>query len=492
MAGTRMVVVGGDAAGMSAASQARKRRKPEELEIVAFERGRHTSYSACGLPTTPATSSRTGTTWSPGPPRSSPTRPSRSAPAMRSTRSTWRRGGSGSATSRPAAWSRSRGTCWSWPPAPEPLRPPIDGIDLPGVYGLSVLEDGIELRKAIDAGPERAVIVGGGYIGLEAAEALVSRGVPTALVEAAPQVMGQLDPDMGELVSKAVRDIGVELYLEEEVAAIEGDGRVRAVRTAERTLEADLVVLGLGTRPAVGLAESSGIQLGQSGAIAVNPRMQTPHDGVWAAGDCAEARHLVSGKPVSFHLGTIANKQGRVCGINIGGGYATFPGVLGTAVSKVCDVEVARTGLSEGELSTLGLEWEQTAVDSTTRAGYYPGAAPIRTKVLAERRSGRLLGAQIVGKEGAAKRIDVFATAHLERHGRRRDGQHGPLLRAAVRAGLGPGAHRRAQSSPSRWSGPWPTTARRPAAVRRPRGRTAPSGARRRAQGWSPRAVHRP
>ncbi|MDF2739068.1 MAG: flavoprotein oxidoreductase, partial [Actinomycetia bacterium] len=292
-----------------------------------------------------------------------------------------------------------------------PLRPPIDGIDLPGVHGLSVLEDGIELRKAIDAGPRRAVVVGGGYIGLEAAEALVNRGVPTALVEAAPQVMSRVDPDMGELVSDAVREIGVELHLEEEVEAIEGDGRVRAVRTVKRTLDADLVILGLGTRPAVGLAEASGIELGPSGAIAVNPRMRTRHDGVWAAGDCAEARHLVSGEPVSYHLGTIANKQGRVCGINIGGGYATFPGVLGTAVSKVCEVEVARTGLSEAELAELGLAWEQTAVDSTTRAGYFPGAAPIRTKVLAERRSGRLLGAQIVGKEGAAKRIDVFATA---------------------------------------------------------------------------------
>jgi NADPH-dependent 2,4-dienoyl-CoA reductase/sulfur reductase-like enzyme len=139
--------------------------------------------------------------------------------------------------------------------------------------------------------------------------------------------------------------------------------------------------------------------------------MQTRHEGVWAAGDCAEAHHLVSGRPVSFHLGTIANKQGRVCGINIGGGYATFPGVLGTAVSKVCEVEVARTGLSEHELRELGLEWEGAAVDSTTRAGYFPGAAPIRTKVLADRRSGRVLGAQIVGREGAAKRIDVFATA---------------------------------------------------------------------------------
>jgi NADPH-dependent 2,4-dienoyl-CoA reductase/sulfur reductase-like enzyme len=411
VARTRMVVVGGDAAGMSAATQARRRRDAGELEIVAFERGRHVSYSACGLPyyagdvvkdwhdlvaRTPEEFAEQDIDVR--------TRHDVEAIDLEAGRARVHDLDGGRTVEEP--WDVLVVATGS-----EPLRPPIAGIDLPGVYGLSVLEDGIELRRAVDAGPERAVIVGGGYIGLEAAEALVNRGIPTALVEAAPQVMSRVDPDMGELVSQAVRDIGVELHLEEKVEAIEGDGRVRAVRTDARTLEADLVVLGLGTRPAVDLASSSGIRLGQSGAIEVNPRMQTPHDGVWAAGDCAEARHLVSGKPVSFHLGTIANKHGRVCGINIGGGYATFPGVLGTAMSKVCEVEVARTGLSEAELGPLGLEWEQATVDSTTRAGYFPGAAPIRTKVLAERRSGRLLGAQIVGKEGAAKRIDVFATA---------------------------------------------------------------------------------
>jgi len=406
-----MVVVGGDAAGMSAASQARKRRGSGDLEIVAFERGRHTSYSACGLPYYAADVVQDWRDLVSRTPEEHAeqdievrTRHEVEAIDLEARRVRVRDLDGGRVVEEP--WDvlvMATGSA--------PLRPPIDGIDLPGVLGLSVLEDGIALRKAVDAGPRRAVIVGGGYIGLEAAEALVARGVPTALVEAAPQVMSRIDPDMGELVSDAVRDIGVELHLEEEVEAIEGDGRVQAVRTAERTLDADLVILGLGTRPAVDLASSSGIELGPSGAIAVNPRMRTRHDGVWAAGDCAEARHLVSGQPVSYHLGTIANKQGRVCGINIGGGYATFPGVLGTAVSKVCEVEVARTGLSETELADLGLEWEQAAVDSTTRAGYFPGAAPIRTKVLAERRSGRLLGAQIVGKEGAAKRIDVFATA---------------------------------------------------------------------------------
>ena len=411
MAGTRMVVVGGDAAGMSAATQARKRRPSQELEIVAFERGRHTSYSACGLPYYAGDVVKD---WRDLVARSPEEFASQDIEIRTRHEVEAVDLEAGRVRVRDLDAGRTLEEAWDVlvvATGSEPLRPPIPGIDLPGVYGLSVLQDGIELRRAVDAGPDRAVIVGGGYIGLEAAEALVRRGIPTALVEAAPQVMNRIDPDMGELVSQAVRDIGVELHLEEKVEAIEGGDRVRAVRTASRTLGADLVVLGLGTQPAVGLAEASGIQRGPSGAIAVNPRMRTPHEGVWAAGDCAESRHLVSGKPVSYHLGTIANKQGRVCGINIGGGYATFPGVLGTAVSKVCEVEVARTGLSEAELGELGLEWERASVDSTTTAGYLPGAAPIRIKVLAERRSGRLLGAQIVGKEGAAKRIDVFATA---------------------------------------------------------------------------------
>jgi NADPH-dependent 2,4-dienoyl-CoA reductase/sulfur reductase-like enzyme len=411
VAGTRMVVVGGDAAGMSAATQARKRRPSQELEIVAFERGRHTSYSACGLPYYAGDVVKD---WRDLVARTPEEFASQDIEVRTRHEVEAVDLEAGRVRVRDLDAGRTHEEAWDVlvvATGSEPLRPPIPGIDLPGVYGLSVLQDGIELRRAVDASPDRAVIVGGGYIGLEAAEALVRRGIPTALVEAAPQVMNRIDPDMGELVSQAVRDIGVELHLEEKVEAIEGGDRVRAVRTAARTLEADLVVLGLGTRPAVGLAEASGIQLGPSGAIAVDPRMRTPHEGVWAAGDCAESRHLVSGKPVSYHLGTIANKQGRVCGINIGGGYATFPGLLGTAVSKVCEVEVARTGLSEAELGELGLEWERASVDSTTTAGYLPGAAPIRTKVLAERRSGRLLGAQIVGKEGAAKRIDVFATA---------------------------------------------------------------------------------
>jgi NADPH-dependent 2,4-dienoyl-CoA reductase/sulfur reductase-like enzyme len=294
-----------------------------------------------------------------------------------------------------------------------PIRPDVPGVDARGVYGVSTLQSGIEVRLAIDEGaPKRAVIVGGGYIGLEMAEGLRLRGLDVALVEKMPQVMNTLDPDMGASVSGALRDAQVDLYLEESLQAFEvNGGRVQAVVTDRRTLPTDLVILGIGVRPNSALAADAGIPLGERGSIQVNERMQTAHDGVWAAGDCAQGFHLVSRRPYWVALGTVANKQGRVAGINLGGGHATFHGVVGTAVSKICSVEVARTGLQEREIEQLGLEYVSAKIQSHTRAGYYPGAGPITVKVLAEKGSGRLLGGQIVGAKGAAKRIDVLATA---------------------------------------------------------------------------------
>jgi NADPH-dependent 2,4-dienoyl-CoA reductase/sulfur reductase-like enzyme len=167
----------------------------------------------------------------------------------------------------------------------------------------------------------------------------------------------------------------------------------------------------LGTAPNTELALASGLTIGTSGAIAVDSHMRTSTSGVWSAGDCAEKFHRVSGKGVSIPLGTHANKEGRVAGINLGGGDTTFPGVLGTATSKVCGLELARTGLSESQAKDAGFGFVGATVDSTTRAGYYPGAARIKTKLVVEQTSGRLLGGQIIGEEGAAKRIDVVATA---------------------------------------------------------------------------------
>jgi NADPH-dependent 2,4-dienoyl-CoA reductase/sulfur reductase-like enzyme len=294
-----------------------------------------------------------------------------------------------------------------------PFCPSVPGSDALRICGINTLESGIRVRETIDREkPQRAVIVGGGYIGLEMAEALVRRGLHVSLVDRSPQVMGTLDPDMGAIVSEALRRIGVELFLEESLLGFEVSGsRVSAVETDKRSLPTDLVILGMGVRPNSELAEKAGIPLGAKGSIKVNDRMQTEVENVWAAGDCAQSFHLVSRRPFYIALGTVANRHGRVAGINLGGGYATFPGVVGTAASKVCDVEVARTGLLEDEIKQLGLEYVTASIESRTKPGYYPGSGPIHVKLLAEKGSGRLLGGQIVGAEGSAKRIDAIAVS---------------------------------------------------------------------------------
>jgi NADPH-dependent 2,4-dienoyl-CoA reductase/sulfur reductase-like enzyme len=303
-----------------------------------------------------------------------------------------------------------------------PIYPDLPGAGAQGIYALSTLQSGIEVRRAVDGEkPRRAVIVGGGYVGLEMAEALVTRGLDVSLVEMMPQVMNTLDRDMGELVSDAVRAFGVHLFLEEALTGFEvTDGRVRAVVTDRQTLLADLVILGIGVRPNSTLAAQAGLALGARDAIHVDRRMQTLVDGVWAAGDCAESMHLVSQRPTFLPLGTVARKHGRVVGINIaaqsvGEKEALFPGVVGTAITKVGEVEVSRTGLNEAEIDRLGLDAASAKIESRTRVGYYPGADEITVKVHAEKGSGRLLGGQIVGKSGSAKRIDVLVTAlHAE------------------------------------------------------------------------------
>ena len=217
--------------------------------------------------------------------------------------------------------------------------------------------------------------------------------------------MPTLDPDMGALVSAVMRRQGIDVRCGTEVTGFSPG----VVHTAQEDLPSDLVVLGTGVQPNSELAAAAGVATGVRGAVRVDRRQRTSVDGVWAAGDCCEAFHLVSQRPTYVALGTVANKQSRVAGTNIGGGYATFPGVLGTAVTRLCATEVGRTGLSEAEATAAGFVYEVVTVDSTTRAGYMPDAKDLRIKLLAERGTGRLLGAQIVGEEGAAKRIDVFA-----------------------------------------------------------------------------------
>lgn len=410
----RLVVVGGDAAGMSAASQARRRKGPSELEIVAFERGRHTSYSACGIPY-----------WIAGDAAGPGALVARTAQEHRERHIDLRLGTEvveidperGRVRSRDAAGHEE----WTGydhlvlATGAEPVRPPVLGIDAPGVHGVQTLDDGEAVLRGLERpGVRRAVVVGGGYIGVEMAEAMLRRGLEVTLIDRNPQPMTTLDPDMGRLVRAALEGLGVRVVSGAPVRAVltGADGRVRAVATDTAEHLADVVVLGLGVRPQTGLAAAAGLPLGAHGGLLTDQAMRVRgSERIWAGGDCVEVLNLVSGEFQHIALGTHANKHGRVIGINIGGGYATFPGVVGTAVSKVCDVEIARTGLKESQARVAGLQFVTAVIESTSRAGYYPGAAPMTVKVLAERRTGRLLGLQIVGGDGAAKRVDVGAVA---------------------------------------------------------------------------------
>ncbi|MFI7078015.1 FAD-dependent oxidoreductase [Micromonospora sp. NPDC049903] len=412
----RMIVVGGDAAGMAAAAQARRRRGPDDLEIVAFERGHYTSYSACGIPY-----------WISGLVGDAQQLVARDPATHREKydidvrlrhevteidldrREVVARDLEGGGEVREGFDTLMYAT------GAVPTKPDWARTDALGVFGVQTLDDGAALRRWLesDPTPQRAVVVGGGYIGVEMAEALVRRGLSVTLVERDEQPMSTVDPDMATLVTEAMRGLGVDIRTGVQVESLGvRDGRVSEVVTDDGPIPADVVVLGLGVRPNTALAEAAGMPLGPTGGIRVDRRMRVAEmSGVWAAGDCVETLHRVSGMPVHVPLGTHANKQGRVAGINIGGGYATFAGVIGTAVAKVCDLEVGRTGLRERDALAAGFEFVSVIAESTNRAGYYPGARPMTVKLIAERPSGRLLGAQIVGWTEAAKRIDTLAVA---------------------------------------------------------------------------------
>ena len=410
--GDRLVVIGCNAGGGSAASQARRRRPASDLEILVFERGHFPSYSSCGIPYwvgdlvegPDRLVARDQATFRDGYGIDVRLRHEVTGVDLDRREVTARALDDG--TERRYGFDRL-----VYAAGAAPVRPQWTST-VDGVFGVQTLDDGTALRAFIaDEKPATGVVVGGGYIGVEMAEALVRRGLTVTLVEQAPQPMSTVDPDMGALVADAIRGLGIEVRTGVTVQGLEAKGgRVAAVATDAGTVPADVVVLGLGVRPNVDLARAAGLPIGTTGAVRTDRRMRAA-EGVWAAGDCVESTHLVSGRPAYIPLGTHANKQGRVAGIDIGGGYATFPGVVGTAVTKVCDLEVGRTGLGERQAAEAGFRYVTATVESTNRAGYFPGAVPMTVKLIAERRSGRLLGGQIVGRTEAAKRIDALAVA---------------------------------------------------------------------------------
>ncbi|WP_245745906.1 FAD-dependent oxidoreductase [Nocardia altamirensis] len=411
----RLVVIGGDAAGMSAASQARRLKDASELAIVVFERGRFTSFSACGIPY-----------WVGGDvtdrdaliARTPEEHRARGIDLRLRTEVTeidvaGRRVRAGDLESGAETWTEYDKLVIAT--GARPIRPPLPGIDAAGVHGVQTLDDGQALIDTLERTEgKRAVVVGAGYIGVEMAEAFINRGYEVTMVNRGSEPMATLDPDMGALVRAAMQGMGITVVDDAEVTELRTDaqGRVSAVVTAGAEYPADVVVLGIGVRPDTDLARAAGLPLGEHGGLLTDLAMRVRgHENIWAGGDCVEVLDLVSGRDRHIALGTHANKHGQIIGANVGGDYATFPGVVGTAVSKVCDLEVARTGLREKDARAAGLQYVTVTIESTSRAGYYPDAAGMTVKMLAERRTGRLLGVQIVGREGAGKRVDIAAVA---------------------------------------------------------------------------------
>lgn len=412
MADNTLVIIGGDAAGMSAASKVR--RAQPDRNIIVFEKSAYTSYSACGIPYF-----------------ISETVKDIEELVVRSPETFREKYNIDVRTMHLVLQVDTANKCIkvldkekkeeSWQSYDQlliatggkPYCPDLTGHDANNAFGISTLKSGINIENYIEEKkPNSAVIIGGGYIGLEMAEALLIRGLKVTLVNRSKEVMNTLDPDMGAMVTEAMRNLGVTVYCEEELKSFQMDGKViQAVVTDKQTIATDMVVFGMGTSPNTEFLKDSGIELGVKGAIKVNAHMQTNVKDVWAAGDCTETLHLISHKHVYIALGTIANKTGVVAGSSIAGESPSFPGVVGTAVCKICSYEVARTGILEKDLKDLKIDYVTGTIKSKTRAHYYPNARNITVKLLAEKNSGRLLGGQIIGEEGAAKRIDVLATA---------------------------------------------------------------------------------
>jgi NADPH-dependent 2,4-dienoyl-CoA reductase/sulfur reductase-like enzyme/rhodanese-related sulfurtransferase len=407
----KLVIVGGVAGGASAA--ARARRLSEDAEIVLFERGPDVSFANCGLP------------YYIGGEIADREKLLVVKPALLKDRFRLdvRTRTSVESIDRAAKTVRVRsladGREYEEPydklilaPGAAPLRPPIPGIDLPGIVTLRNLEDTDRIKALVDRGIRGAVVVGAGFIGLEMAENLVRRGVATTVVELQDQVLPPLDREMAQPIARTLAAHGVGLRLGQSAEAFEpaGEGVVVRLTSGER-LPAGLVILGVGVRPENQLAVAAGLDVGPRGGIRVDDQMRTSDPDIYAVGDAVEVKGFVSGAPAQVPLAGPANRQGRIAADTIFGRDSRYRGTQGTAIVRVFEATAAMTGESEKGLRRAGRDYRKVYVHPNQHAGYYPGAKAMTLKLLFSPGDGRILGAQAVGEDGVDKRIDVLAVA---------------------------------------------------------------------------------
>ncbi len=417
----KIVIIGGVAAGPKAAARAR-RRNPE-AEIIMLERGSMTSYAGCGMPfyisgqihdfkelyATSYGVARDADYF--GKEKAVKLYTRTEAVAVDRNKKLVKAVNLDSGEELEFPYDQLVLATGS-----SPFVPPLPGVDLDGVFQLNHPNDSQKIKDAVDTGEvERAVIIGAGLIGMEAADALFNKMVEVTIVEMQPQVLpGMLDADFAAKLQRHMYDEGAEFCLGDKVLSIEGDenGKVKAVVTEKNgRIECQMVVLSVGVRPNVKLAQEAGLEIGSTGAIVVNEYMQTSDPYIYACGDCVENTHLLTNQKVYTPMATYANRQGRVVGDNLTGGSSTFKGVLGTGVAEVFEMNIGRTGLSEAQAKKAGFNVITAVNSGLDRTHYHPRHGIVHFKVIVDADTKRVLGAQGIGKGEVVKRIDVIATA---------------------------------------------------------------------------------
>ena len=415
----RILIVGGVAGGASCA--ARARRMSEKAEIVIFERGPYVSFANCGLPYYVGDVITDERDLLIATPDLFKKRFNIEVRVRSEVRSIDREkheievkdGETGKVY-------RERYDALVLAPGAAPVRPPSPGIDLPGIFSLRTIPDSRQIREQIaERKAKRAVVVGGGFIGLEMTENLVRRGISVTIVEMLPHVMPPIDPEMAVPIQEHLTANGVSLCLGDAVAGFEqnpGENTISVITKSGRRYVCDMVLLAIGVRPETALAREAGLEIGRLGGIRVDDQMRTGDRRIWSVGDAVEVRDSISGEWTLLALAGAANRQGRIAADVILGREARFRGVQGTMVCKVFDITVAATGLSEKSLNRLKLSgreqhYEKIYLHPGHHANYYPGARPITIKLVFSTEGGKILGAQAVGEEGVEKRIDVIAMA---------------------------------------------------------------------------------